>query len=644
MKTLKNEKLDQLGKGKAIPPVISRKQTPKDPRGFRRPQPHELVATNIPGAFATPAAPHDFDPNTASKTALLQHGIFWQRPKKGDEPHLLAAWDKVFAKKWDPKKRIIPHLEPQPGKTHNLKSPPVKKNNTAYNSNSWAGSVVNGNWTTATGYWIIPTASKPSEAQGTEGGWNSASWVGIDGFNTNLIQSNDVLQAGIEQRVDAKGNASYVAWYEWFCSVRKTVLGDTSPVSPSIASLNGRLYIAWKGDGNDHLNVMYSSDNGANFGNKLVSGETSPQAPSLCVHNNNLYIAWKGDGNDNLNVAIVNQAGNAITGFSNKVTLGDTSPLTPVLASLNGRLYIAWRGDGNDNLNLMCSTDNGHTFGNKFTSGETSPQAPGLCAHNGNLYITWKGDGNDHLNVATVNLSGNSITGFSNKVVLGDTSPKSPALASLNGRLYLSWKGDGNDNLNVMYSADNGHSFGNKYTSGETSPQAPGLGIHNGNLYITWKGDGNDNLNVSQVGIDGTIIDGFTTPGYVFQTNITNFPVSPGQTVYCSVQYITNGTAGYINFANQTTGQHFSITLLPPPGASFAGNCVEWIMEAPDGGIPTSSLPKFTPINFTSAIGCGPNNTVANPKTGDTVNVVNGAATLTAVAVGDHTVTISFTG
>jgi hypothetical protein len=279
----------------------------------------------------------------------------------------------------------------------------------------------------------------------------------------------------------------------------KVTLGDTSPKSPSLASLNGRLYIAWKGDGNDNLNVMCSADNGLTFGGKFTSPETSPQAPGLCAHNGNLYITWKGDGNDHLNVAQVNLNGNAVTGFSNKVVLGDTSPVSPALASFGGRLYIAWKGDGNDNLNVMYSTNNGASFGGKYVSPETSPQAPGLCVHNGALYITWKGDGNDNLNVAHVNISGNTITGFTNKAVLGDTSPVSPTLASNNGRLFIGWKGDGNDNLNVEYSTNNGASFGNKYTSFETSPQAPVLCAHNGHMYIAWKGDGNDNLNVASL-------------------------------------------------------------------------------------------------------------------------------------------------
>jgi hypothetical protein len=277
----------------------------------------------------------------------------------------------------------------------------------------------------------------------------------------------------------------------------KVTLGDTSPKSPAIASLNGKLYIAWKGDGNDNLNVMCSPDNGMTFGGKFTSPETSPQAPALCVHNGVLMIGWKGDGNDNLNVAHVTLSGNSVTGFSNKTVLGDTSPVSPALASFNGRLYIAWKGDGNDNLNVMYSTNNGASFGGKYVSGETSPQAPGLVVHNGALYITWKGGGNDNLNVAHVNISGNSITGFTNKVVLPDTSQLTPTLTSANSKLYLGWKGDGNDFLNVESSANNGASFGNKYTSFETSPQAPALCTHNGRPYIAWKGDGNDNLNVA---------------------------------------------------------------------------------------------------------------------------------------------------
>src|SRR5262245_3735043 len=114
--------------------------------------------------------------------------------------------------------------------------------------------------------------------------------------------------------------------------INKVTLGDTSPFSPALASHDGRLLIAWKGDGNNHLNVMFSSDGGRTVGGKHVSDETSTDSPALASSGGRLFIAWKGDGNDNLNIAEVGLFGNTAGGFGiegliNKVTVGDTSPL-----------------------------------------------------------------------------------------------------------------------------------------------------------------------------------------------------------------------------------------------------------------------------------------------------------------------------
>lgn len=328
-----------------------------DEAALRQRIPYPLVPTNVKGAYTSPMPPPGFDPQKASAAELVKHGVLWRRPAAGDSPVLMRAWQKIFSRKWLEKDRVTPFLEPQPGKTHVLRKALRKVSDQNFLNGAWAGAGIRGgSWTTVIGFWNVPTVSKPSEAQGNEGGWNSSSWLGIDGFDIGIV-SNDVLQAGIEQRVNANGQASYVAWIEWF------------------------------------------------------------------------------------------------------------------------------------------------------------------------------------------------------------------------------------------------------------APQQAG------------------------------------SPPYIFQTNISNFPVSPGQQVYCSVQYVGNNTAGSLYFANETTGQHFSITLAPPPGATFKGNSIEWIMEAPDGGEPNSAIPKFTPVKFTSAIGCGPNNAVGNPQNGDTANIetVNGKV-VTAVKLGNDSVEIDFIG
>jgi hypothetical protein len=620
---------------------------------FRKALPFDVVPTNVEGAYATTDMPKAHDLAAPSKTTLLKQGIVFRKPGANDRPGVVKAWDRAFGPKGLTEKTIVPILQPQMGKTHHLRKP-AEKGNTAFTGTQWAGSVVKGTWVSATGNWTVPTVSQPTEAQGTSGGWDSSSWVGIDGFNgTGFTGSNDVLQAGVQQFVNARGAASYVAWFEWFVptaaqgtitgiSNGKVVLGDTTPMAPALTSLNGHIYLAWRGDGNDQMNIEVSFDNGATFHNKLITGDTTTDSPAICAHNGNLFIAWKGDGNDNLNVAQVGLNVDGVpTGFVNKVILGDTSPTSPSLASNNGTLYLAWKGDSNDNLNVMSSTDEGRTFGNKMTSPETSDTAPALVANNGQLFIGWKGSGNDNLNVAVVDtdVSTGNATGISRKTTLGDTSPERPSLVGMNGYLFLSWKGDGNDNLNVMVSLDNGVTFGGKMTSGETSPFATALTANNGQVFISWKGDGNDQLNVAPVSVVG-----FAEPAYQNQTNIANFPVNPGDQVTCAVSYLAK-TAGVINFSNQTTGQRFTVTLAPPATATFSGETVEWIMEAPNGGLPTTSLPKFTAVTFTSAFGCNSGDTVvANPQTSSTVNIVSTTKTLTSVTTGDDTVTISFTG
>ncbi len=324
-----------------------------DHDAFAEKLPYKTTPLNIPGAHTTPFPPKGFDPMTASPKELVQQGLFIRRPGQGDPPQMVAAYKKIFGRPFKAEDRIVPHLVPQVGKTHILKG--KKKTEGGFTDNAWSGGVIDkGTWGTVTAEWVIPTVSKPKEPQGNEGGWNSSSWIGIDGFG-----NNDVLQIGIEQRVSAKGVASYVAWVEWW-----------------------------------------------------VAG-------------------------------------------------GDVS---------------------------------------KFP--------------------------------------------------------------------------------------------------------------------------------------------------YIDQANIANFPVSPGQTVNCSVQYVNNKTAGLLQMINETTNQHFTITLEPPTGAAFNGSSAEWIMEAPDGGEPTSSLPKFTSVDFKGAFACSPDDkTTGNPQNGDFINIVSGNGTvLTKVTLDPDEVIIKFIG
>lgn len=189
----------------------------QDETAFEKRFPYRLLPTNLEGVYAVPAPPDDFDPNTASAASLIKHGIPWRRPKPGDPPAFLAAWERVFSRRWLSKGRIVPVMEPVPGRTHELKSPVCREVNGTNSNASWGGCAISGgpsSWNGVTGFWVIPTVSQPPEPQGNEGGWDSSSWIGLDGSIASL--SDDVVQAGVDQRVNAAGQPTYTAWFEWF--------------------------------------------------------------------------------------------------------------------------------------------------------------------------------------------------------------------------------------------------------------------------------------------------------------------------------------------------------------------------------------------------------------------------------------------
>jgi hypothetical protein len=327
----------------------------------------------------------------------------------------------------------------------------------------------------------------------------------------------------------------------------KTTLPETTSHSPAVAFFEGRLFIAWKGSGNDNLNILCSQrlSDGAmpsfDSGKKHISGETSDNAPALTVFFGRLFIAWKGSGNDNLNVAPVDFADFGgdfeIRGIVNKKILGDTSSKAPALASFDQKLFIAWKGSGNDNLNLMYSDTQGDSFRTdlKHISEETSDAAPALATHRGKLFIAWKGSGNDALNSAEVLFSPDQtqIKVFAHKQILPAGDPDHPHVASSNhgpaflsygerdifgggtqSSLFMAWR----DNFQTLdeklgiAASDSGTDFGSfpGDFDQETSDLAPALSSSTtdqfdpGDLFIAWKGAGNDNLNVGKVEVTVT--------------------------------------------------------------------------------------------------------------------------------------------
>src|SRR6185437_9189728 len=89
-------------------------------------------------------------------------------------------------------------------------------------------------------------------------------------------------------------------------------LPDASDYAPALASHNGRLFLAWSGYKNEKVNVapvVLIGDTAGGFAiqgveNKVILNATSPAAPALASHNDRLFLAWRGDGANYLNLRV----------------------------------------------------------------------------------------------------------------------------------------------------------------------------------------------------------------------------------------------------------------------------------------------------------------------------------------------------
>lgn len=192
----------------------------------------------------------------------------------------------------------------------------------------------------------------------------------------------------------------------------KALLGEQSDRAPAAVPFGPHTAIAWKGHGNDSINLMIVDANGRRVSPKIRLAENTDTTPSLAVHQGILMLAWKGSGNNALNVAAINVAADyTIDGLASKAILpvGCDAATGPSIASFRGKLVIAWKGESNDYIHFMISFDNGATFINLHASAERTSHAPTLApvrmAQDEALVVAWKGVDSVSISLGMVNLA-----------------------------------------------------------------------------------------------------------------------------------------------------------------------------------------------------------------------------------------------
>jgi Peptidase A4 family len=159
-----------------------------------------------------------------------------------------------------------------------------------------------------------------------------------------------------------------------------------------------------------------------------------------------------------------------------------------------------------------------------------------------------------------------------------------------------------------------------------------------------WIGlDGDGSGDVCQIGIECDVFrsgSSVTKDFYawwewfpLFEVQITNFPVSPGDMI--TALLCTGGAGSTEAFAfltNRTTGDSTSFSFDAPSGTSLMGNSAEWVVEAPTVNGQQSSLADYGEVFFSvcetmlGTIGTG--GTTVDGGTGDDINMIDGSGSL----------------
>lgn len=167
--------------------------------------------------------------------------------------------------------------------------------------------------------------------------------------------------------------------------VRNFNAGD----KPSMASYNGKLFLAYKGSGTDNIYTTISYDNGQSWSQEYrIASHRSKRSPTLSVFNGKLYVAFTGVSSKQIYVASSTNG----TSWSSATNLGSKSSNPPFLASHKGRIYVAYKGSSTNNLYIRSSS-NGTSWNSEYEIGSycRSDRGPALASYAGDLFLAYKG-------------------------------------------------------------------------------------------------------------------------------------------------------------------------------------------------------------------------------------------------------------
>jgi len=161
---------------------------------------------------------------------------------------------------------------------------------------------------------------------------------------------------------------------------------------PALAALDNKLYMSWKGAGNDER-IWFTIINGSPwYVAKQAPGVWTSDGPAMAPYMNKIFMAWKGMGDDG---RIWHTTFNGAMWAAQTPVPGALTSCRPAVAVYDGKLFLAWKGAGNDGRCWYTTFDGTKWAAQKLIPGVCTSHSPSMAAGKGKLLLVWKGAGDD---------------------------------------------------------------------------------------------------------------------------------------------------------------------------------------------------------------------------------------------------------
>jgi hypothetical protein len=222
-------------------------------------------------------------------------------------------------------------------------------------------------------------------------------------------------------------------------------------------SINSSLIVAWANAAKNPIQLASTAD-ADTFALSPPTTDFTDAAPALAACNGQVFMAWKGAGNQQLNIAALNYHNdNGWSGppIGTRIEINGLTDAGPALAAHGNGLALAWKAVGTNELNVAFWQPGSTVFGNTVPLGEVTLTQPALISHNNQLFVAWTGSDN-HVNVAVLPDGGSSVTA---KIPLPETTTAGPSLATFKGSLLVAFADNATQRMTILSSNDNGQHF-----------------------------------------------------------------------------------------------------------------------------------------------------------------------------------------